>query len=156
MWGNGPHLYLEHAALTMAMTWMCIVWLLTTRSVRIVSMDKRTVGRQQTSDSNLCLLALEAGLVAAIAIATYFLFPAHKTSSKGKNLVDGWPHLGTCTFQAPLSDSLFLALFFTLFVASIATAVGGVYYKFVHKTEAVAHLHEHKMQLSPWILSTER
>ena len=135
-------------ALTITMTWMCIVWCLTTRSVRIVSMDNRTVSRQQTPDSNLCLLTLETGLVAVIAIATYFLFSAHKASIKETSLVDGWPHLGTCTFLAPLSDSPFLALFFTLFATSIVTAVGGVYYKFIHKTEALAYLRKHKMKLS--------
>ena len=143
-------------ALTITMTWICIVWCLTTRSVRIVNMDKRTVGRQQTSDSNLCLLTLEAGLVVVIAIATYFLFSAHKASSKETKLVDGWPHLGTCTFVAPLSDSPFLALFFTLFATSIVTADGGVYCKFIHKTEAVAYLRKHKMKLSKWIRTSER
>ena len=99
---------------------------------------------------------METGVVVAIAIATYFLFPAHKASSKETNVVNGWPHLGTCTFLASLSESPFLALFFTLFMTSIVTVVGGVYFKFIHKTETVAHLHKHQTKLSQWVETTER
>ena len=119
-------------------------------------MNYQNVGRQQSSHTNLCLLNLETGVVVAIAIATYFLFPAHKASSKETNVVDGWPHLGTCTFLASLSGSPFLALFFTLFMTSIVTVVGGVYFKLIHKTETVAHLHKHQTKLSQWVQTTER
>ena len=144
------------SAMIMAMAWISILWLQTTRSIRIVNTNNRNANRQQTSDTNQCLLILEAGVVAAVAITTYFLFPAQKASTKETNVVDGWPHLGTCTFLAPLSDTPFLALFFTLFATSIVTVVGGVYFKFVHKTEAVAYLRKHKMKLGQWVQTTER
>ena len=88
-------------AMIMAMAWMSILWFQTTRSIHIVNINNQNANSQQTSDTNLCLLILEAGVVVAIAIATYFLFSAHKASSKETSVVDGWPHLGTCTFLAP-------------------------------------------------------
>ena len=64
---------------------------------------------------------METGVVVAIAIATYFLFPAHKPSSKETNVVTGWPHLGTCTFLASLSELPFRASLSELpFLASLS------------------------------------
>ena len=142
-------------AMIMAMAWMSILWFQTTRSICIVNINNRNANRQQTSETNLCLLILEAGVVAAIAIAIYFLFPAHKASSK-KQVLSTAGHTWECVLSWHLSRIRpSSACFYTVRDIDCDSCWRRVL-QVIHKTEAVAYLRKHKMKLGQWVRTTER
>ena len=142
-------------ASTTAITWLCIVWYYTVKSNRVFDMSNRAVvGRGRWNNWFRLILELAA---ACTVSGLYFLFPAIKTRSKETHLVEGWPHLGTCTFlESPFAKLSFLLVFCTLTTVSGATFLGGVYFKFVYKAHLILSLNAANLNLSRRIKTTER